>query len=97
MTDSCLLHKMGVSCSAYADWPRALQKHKQRVTLNNPALSPTQVTPDAERQLTREKLLHTHSACLSTAAHTYSSEKHAPLQSAKRKQIGAFFCVPTHI
>jgi len=69
--------------------------------LNNPAFSPTQVTPghNAERQLTREKLLHTHSACLSTAAHAYSSEKHAPLQSAKRKQLtsGRIFFVPTHL
>ena len=50
-----------VPCSACADWPRAPQKRKQRATRNNPALSPTQVTPghDAERQLTREKLLHT--------------------------------------
>ena len=80
---------MRVPCSACADWPRALQKHKQRAARNNPALSPTQVTPghDAERQLTREKLLHTHSACLSTAACAYSSEKHAPLQSEKIKQL----------
>ena len=89
MADSCLLQKMRVSCSACADWPRALQKHKQRVTLNNPAFPPTQVTPghDAERQLTREKHLHTHSACLSTAARFHSAEKHAPLQCAKRKQV----------
>ena len=31
--------------------------------------------------------MHTHSACLSTAARAYSSEKHAPLQSAQRKQL----------
>jgi len=90
---------MRVPCSACADWPRALQKHKQRATRNSPALSPTQVTlgHDAERQLTREKLLHTHSACLSTAARAYSSEKHAPLQSATRKQLtsGRIFFV-TH-
>ena len=75
---------MKVSCSACADWPRALQKHNQRANNNYP----TQVTPshDAERQLTRENFLHIHSACLSTAARAYSSEKHAPLQSAKRKQ-----------
>jgi len=80
---------MRVSCSACADWPRSLQKHKQRATLNNPAFSPTQVTPghDAERQLTREKQLLTHSTCLSMAARACSSEKHAPLQSAKRKQL----------
>ena len=67
-------------------------------------LSSTQVTPsyDAERQLTREKLLHTHShtqRCLSTASRAYSSEKHAPLQSAKRKQLtsGPNFFVPTHL
>ena len=29
-TDSCLLHKMRVSRSACADWPRALQKHKPK-------------------------------------------------------------------
>ena len=64
MTDSWLLHKTRVPCSACADWPKALQKHKQRATRINPALSPTQVTPghDAERQLTRKKLLHTHTA-----------------------------------
>ena len=92
-TDSCLLRKMRVSCSACADWPRALQKHKQRVTLNNPAFPPTQVTPghDAERQLTREKNFHTRSACLSTAAR---SEKHVPLQSAKIDLKAQFFCSP---
>ena len=86
---------MRVSCSACADWPRALQKHKQHATRNNPGVilhagSPVQqvtLSHDAERQLTREKLLHTHSACRSTAARAYSSEKHAPLQSAKRKQL----------
>ena len=80
---------MRVSCSACADWPRALQKHKQCATQKNLALTSTQVTRgrDAERLLTREKLLHTLSACLSTAARAYSSEKHAPLQSAKRKQL----------
>ena len=98
-TDSWLLHKIRVYCSACADWPRFLQKHKQRATRNNPALSPRQITPghDAERQLTREKLFHAHSACLSTAARAYSSEKHAPLQSAKRKQLTSgpnFFCYP---
>jgi len=89
MADSWLLHKMKVSCSACADLSRALKKHKQRATRNNPALSHTQVTPghDAGRQLTREKLLHTHSACLSNAARAYSSEKHAPLQSAKKKHL----------
>ena len=69
---------------------------------SNPALSPTQVTPghDAERQLTREKPFHTHSACLSTAARAYSSEKHAPLQSAKRKQLTSgpnFWYPPTSL
>jgi len=39
MTDSCLLHKMRVSCSACADWPRALQKHKQCATQNNPGVN----------------------------------------------------------
>ena len=39
------------------------------------------------------KNFHTHSDFLSTAARSYSSEKHAPLQSAERKQLtsGAFF------
>ena len=89
-TDSCLLHKMRVSYSACADWPRTLQKHKQAQRRTTLALTSTQVTRgrDAERLLTRERLLHTHSACLSTAALACSSEKHAPLQSAKRKQLG---------
>ena len=89
MTDSCLLHKMRVSCSACADWPRSLQKHKQAQRRTTLALISTQVTRgrDAERLLTRERLLHTHSACLSTAARAYSSERYALLQSAKRKQL----------
>ena len=88
-TDSCLLHKMRVSCSACADWPRALRKHKHAQRRTTLALTSTQVTRgrDAERLLTRERLLHTHSACLSTAARAYSSERYAPLQSAKRKQL----------
>ena len=71
-----LLHKMRVSCSACADWPRALQKHKQAQRRTTLALTSTQVARgrDAERLLTRERLLHTHSACLSTAARAYSSE-----------------------
>ena len=54
LTDSCLLHKMRVSCSACADWPRALQKHMQRATQNSPGVNLQQVTlgRDAERQLT---------------------------------------------
>jgi len=48
---------MGVSCSACADWPRALQKHKQRATQNNlelddkhPSPPPTQkASPPAEK------------------------------------------------
>ena len=99
MTDSCFLHKMRVSCSACADWPRALQKHKQAQRRTTLALTSTQVTRgrDAERLLTRERLLHTHSACLSTAARAYSSERYAPLQSAKRKQLisgSNFFLYP---
>jgi len=71
---------MRVSYFACPDWPRALQKHKQRAMRNNPAFSLTQAAlgHDAERQLTREKLSHTHSTCLSTAARACSSEKHAP-------------------
>ena len=66
------------------------------------AVGHADVTPghDSERQLTREKLLHTHSACLSTAARAYSLEKHAPLQSAKRKQLtsgrNSFCLIATH-
>ena len=99
MTDSCCLHKMRVSCSACADWPRALQKHKQAQRRTTLALTSTQVTRgrDAEPLLTRERLLHTHSACLSSAAHAYSSERYAPLQSAKRKQLisGSNYARPT--
>jgi len=56
-TDSWLLHKIRVSCSAYADWQRA---QVGRALLLNPAFSPTQVRPGrgAERQLTREKQVH---------------------------------------
>ena len=72
------LHKMRVPCSACADWPRALQKQHGP---EQPGIFPMQVTPghDAERQLARDRHLHTHSACLSTAARSQSSEKHAPL------------------
>ena len=75
-------------------------KAQAGATQNNPGVNLQQVTlgRDAERQLTREKLLHTHSACLTTAARAYSSEKHAPLQSAKRKQLTSgpnFFCTST--
>ena len=35
-----ILHKMRVACSACADWPISLQKHKQRATRNNPGVIP---------------------------------------------------------
>ena len=44
--------------------------------------------------MTREKHFHAHSALQGTVARSHSSEKHAPLQGAERKQLGArfFFC-----
>jgi len=61
-TDSWVLYKMRVPCSACTDWPRAR-------AFNIPACSSTQVTPgyDIDHHLTREKHAHTHSACMSTA------------------------------
>ena len=76
MTDSWLLYKMKVPCSACADWPRAR-------ALNIPACSSTQVTPgyDTEHLLTLAR----------NFSHTQrpprSSEKHAPLQGAERKKF----------
>ena len=86
---------MRVYCSACADWPRALQKHKQRAT--TPALSSTQVTlsHEAERQLTREKLLHIHSACLSTAARACSSTGALAKREEKTIDLGAQFLLAT--
>ena len=89
---------MRVFCSAFADWTRALQKHKQAQRRTTLALTSTQVTRgrDAEHLLTRERLLHTYSTCLSTEARAYSSERYTLLQSARRKQLisgSNFFCL----
>jgi len=47
----------------------------------------------------QERNICTHSTFLGTATRSHSSEKHAPLQSAKRKQLtsGCNFFVPTHL
>ena len=66
--------------SACADWSRSPKSTTRRfppqVTL---ALSATGAT--------REKHLHTHTACPSTAVRSRSSEKHALFHGAKRKQL----------
>ena len=83
--------------SACADWTRAIQKHKQRATRNNPALSPTQVTPghDAERQLTREKTLaHTQRLPEHGSAHLQLRETRAlAKREEKTIELGAHFFV----
>ena len=80
---STALYKMGVFCSVRADWPRALQKAHGVV---HPGLFLH--AGNAERQLTREKHLHSHSAFLGTAARSCSSI--ARERKTKRAQWSRF-------
>jgi len=55
LTDSCLLHKMRVSCSACADWPRALQSTSSAQRRTTLALTSTQVVPFLRHRRIPEK------------------------------------------
>ena len=100
-TDPWLLHKIRVSCSACADWPRAPQKHKQRATRKNPGVTlyaGNAETPshDAERQMTRENFSHTQHLPEHGSARLQLRETRAlAKREEKTSDLGAhFFFVP---